>query len=239
MRALKARIFHGRSGDALRRFRYGARYLVCDIDAWPKLRFPWALRPRDYGDGGDPRAWAERLTGLCGARITLVTLPRSFGLSFNPVSFWFVEREGMRAVIAEVSNTFGERHIYLIRHPDQREIAPSDRIIGAKLFHVSPFLPREGHYVFRFDIRGLHEDAPFGAWVTWQGRAASLVTTLTGQTQAPQSPWRAPLQTQRVIALILWQALLIRLRGLRFYPKPAQLTARITPAETVSETKNV
>ena len=66
---------------------------------------------------------------------------------FNPVSFWLCRRDGddtLIAVIAEVSNTFGDRHSYLVHHPDLRTIEASDRLTAQKIFHVSPFQPVEG-----------------------------------------------------------------------------------------------
>lgn len=84
--------------------------------------------------------------------IVLVTLPRVFGYVFNPVSFWFCldEKQNLRAVICEVNNTFGETHTYICAHKDERPIAPEDILEGKKVFHVSPFMEREGHYRFRF-----------------------------------------------------------------------------------------
>ena len=58
-----------------------------------------------------------------------------------------------RAVIAEVSNTFGDRHSYLCAHGDHRPLTREDTLSAQKIFHVSPFQPIEGGYTFRFDIR--------------------------------------------------------------------------------------
>lgn len=172
---------------------------------------------------------AEQLLphGLDHCAVTLVTLPRTTGYGFNPVSFWLARDDaGLRAVLADVSNTFGERHLYLCRHSDSRLIAPGDRIEGDKLFHVSPFLPREGRYQFRFDAG----PGRFGAWVDWIGRdGTKLGTAMTGQARALTKAslrgamWRHPLAAQKVIALIHWQALRLALRGVRYRSKPAQI----------------
>jgi len=235
-------IWHARSGDVARSFRYGATYLTLPLDAFEAGRLPirpdrpglWQVRRRDHGarDGASLIDFIQpqlAAIGLADAEVTLVTTARSAGYGFNPVSFWLARREGaLRAVLAEVSNTFGERHLYLVRNPDGAPIARSDRIRGEKIFHVSPFLPREGHYVFRFDAG----PGRFGAWVDWIGPSGDmrLQTALTGQA-APLTPaslrraiWRHPFQAQKSMALIHWQAAKLFLRGVRFHPKPEQMT---------------
>jgi hypothetical protein len=74
----------------------------------------------------DARPPGRRGLVAADGEVVLQTMPRVFGFVFNPVSFWFChDRDGgLRAVLAEVSNTFGERHNYLVAHPDRR---PSSR----------------------------------------------------------------------------------------------------------------
>lgn len=243
---IKTAIWHGRSGDVARQFRYNATYLalpLAPLEAGalpirPDARGLWSVRRRDYGDGGDLSAFiAGQLAphGLDHCAVTLVTLPRTTGYGFNPVSFWLArDGDGLRAVLAEVSNTFGERHLYLCRHPDNRPIARTDRLLGDKLFHVSPFLPREGRYQFRFD------PGPdrFGAWVDWLGDdGRKLGTSMVGparkltRASLRRASLRAPFAAQRVIGLIHWQALKLVLRGLRYRAKPDQLTQRASSAD--------
>ncbi|MBN8189729.1 DUF1365 domain-containing protein [Salipiger thiooxidans] len=243
------RIWHARKGDVERTFRYSGLYLALPVRALEEGLLPirpdaggaWSLRRRDYGyrDGSALSAFIhDQLApvGLGHCEATLVTTARSPGYGFNPVSFWLARDEGgLRAVLAEVSNTFGERHLYLCHHADNRPIARSDRISGRKLFHVSPFLPREGHYVFRFD------PGPdrFGAWVDWigEGGEVKLQTSLAGPARAltPRSLAMARarhlFQSQKVIALIHWQALKLVLRGVRFISKPEQLPRRRSEAK--------
>jgi len=238
------RIWHARKGDVDRQFRYRASYLALPVDDFEEGRLPirpdrrglWSVRPRDYGhrDGASMGTFIrERLApvALAHCEVTVVTMPRSPFYGFNPVSFWLArDHKGLRAVLAEVSNTFGERHFYLCHHPDNRPIARSDRITGQKIFHVSPFLPREGHYVFRFD------PGPdrFGAWVDWigEGGEVKLQTSMSGPTRPltrsalTRAKWRHAFQAQKVIALIHWQALKLVLRGVRVISKPEQLAQR-------------
>ena len=237
---IEGAIWHARTGDTENAFRYGATYVALPLAAFeagqlalqPDRFGIWTLRRADHGlqDGSslsDFIAGHLEPLGLGHCDVTLVTLPRSLGYSFNPVSFWLARDEGgLRAVLAEVSNTFGERHLYMVRHPDNRPIERQDRIIGEKIFHVSPFLPREGHYEFRFDAG----PGRFGAWIDWVGTdGRRLGTSLTGSARPMDAKslrsavWHRPAQVQRVMTLILWQALRLLLRGTSIYSKPPQL----------------
>ena len=243
---IDAKIWHARSGPkGARQFTYHATYAAVPPDAVDAGIGPiavdrwamWRIRRRDYGAIGETmRGFAERVIGTPHLQLSLITLPRGPFYGFNPVSFWMARDtdQNLRAVIAEVSNTFGERHFYLIRHPDGHAITPRCRITGEKVFHVSPFLPRDGIYTFRFDA----EDGRFGAWIDWSNNEARLQTSLTGKTRALtrgsalRASLIAPFQTMRIMALILFQALQLYLRGYRFYPKPDQLRPTLTPAES-------
>lgn len=234
-------IWHARSGDIAREFRYRAVHVALPLAALEAGKLPlrldrpglWRLRRSDYGwrDGRLPSDFiAEHLrsAGLEHCAITLVTMPRGLLHGFNPVSFWLARDDaGLRAVLAEVSNTFGERHCYLCHHADGRIIVPTDRMVAQKLFHVSPFLPRDGHYLFRFDAG----PGRFGAWIDWIGEngETGLQTSMTGRARALTGPalWRAalrrPVQSLVASGLIHWQALKLALRGARYRSKPEQL----------------
>lgn len=247
---IEARIWHGRRGDVSRDFRYRATYLALPLAALeagalpviPGGRGPWSLRLRDYGarDGSSLQGFIAGLlapAGLGMARdVTLVTTPRTTGYGFNPVSFWLCRDDAgdLRAVLAEVSNTFGERHLYLCHRADLAPITASDRLAGEKLFHVSPFLPRSGRYLFRFDAG----PGRFGAWVGWQAAdgARGLGTSMAGPAlpltaaSLRRAAWRHPLQAQRITALIHWQAAQLALRGIRYLAKPEQKAVRASTA---------
>ena len=121
---------------------------------------PMAVLDRDHGDGRPLLAWIDALLADHGVtdadgEIWLHAFPRVFGYVFNPVSFWFAHRgDGtLRAIVAEVNNTFGERHCYLLSHDDGRPLAWGEELHARKVFHVSPFCAIEGHYRFRFMLR--------------------------------------------------------------------------------------
>lgn len=82
-------------------------------------------------------------------RIFLVTSARYLNYIFNPVSFFYCldESGNTEAMVVEVNNTFGERHLYI---PEKREDAHGTRYVTDKEFHVSPFNDMQGNYEFFF-----------------------------------------------------------------------------------------
>jgi DUF1365 family protein len=83
--------------------------------------------------------------------VWLQCFPRVFGYVFNPVSFWFVhDRDAvLRVLVAEVNNTFGQRHQYVLAAPGLAEITEATELTCTKIFHVSPFCAVSGGYRFR------------------------------------------------------------------------------------------
>jgi DUF1365 family protein len=158
-------------------------------------------------------------------KLELLAQPRILGHVFNPVSFWLCRDGGgaLRVVIAEVSNTFGERHSYLCHREDLGPITAEDHLTATKIFHVSPFQPVEGGYRFRFDIRADR----IGIWIDYTAGKGGLIATLTG----PRRPLtnaaivaaclRRPFGSRRVLALIHWQALKLWWKNAGYRPPPA------------------
>jgi hypothetical protein len=192
----------------------------------------------DHGAGGpDALAWLERLLAEHGVHdadgeIWLQTYPRVLGLVFNPVSFWYCQRADgrLRAVVAEVNNTFGERHCYLLAGSD---VAWGRTLRADKALHVSPFFPVRGHYRFRFahSARGLVARVE----LVDDGGALVLQTSIAGELQPLtaarlRAAWlRMPLLTLGVVARIHWQALRLWLKGVPFHRKPAPPARDVTP----------
>ncbi len=186
----------------------------------------------DFGprDGSDLDAWirtilaANGFADIADGDVILQGHPRVLGYVFNPVSFWFcLDGAGrLRAVLAEVNNTFGERHLYLVAHDDKRPIAPEDWLTS------SPFLPVEGGYRFRFRLEAGRVRADIHYYDAQQGDAAKpmLVTYVDGERRDLSGPavlrtlLRHPLMTLAVIALIHYQAIKIWAKRGRFHRKP-------------------
>jgi hypothetical protein len=145
------------------------------------------------------------------------------GHVFNPVSFWLCRDDsGLRVVIAEVTNTFGQRHSYLCHRDDLAPLGREDTVTARKIFHVSPFQPVEGSYRFRFDISADR----IGIWIDYSAGENGLIATLTGQ-RAPltnrailRACLRRPFGSRRVLTLIHWQALKLWWKGARYRSPP-------------------
>ena len=232
--------WHGRKGAVENGFRYGVDFVLLDAEAelrTPRLfgRGKGALTSLwDIDHGGAPGAgrgavWVRevlqsRQIHLNGT-IRLLAQPRVLGHVFNPVSFWLCHDgdDQLCAVIAEVTNTFGDRHSYLCHHADLSPIQPTDRLRAGKIFHVSPFQPVGGSYTFRFDI----SQDRVGIWIDYGRESGGLTATLTGR-RAPLSNrrilefcLRRPFGSRRVLALIHWQALKLWWKGATYRARPA------------------
>ncbi len=249
IRLLDAEVFHARSRPRANAFHYGVFYLLAPIEALsPPRRIGlfsidranlFGIRTRDYGDGKTPlAAWIRRVLEEwrlpeADGDVVLMTLPRILGYAFNPVSFWLCnDRAGrLRAVLAEVGNTFGERHSYLCFHDDHRAIDADDEIAARKVFHVSPFMAMEGEYRFRFAVTA--ERLAIGIDLL-KGGETMLRTSVAGTHRQLTSAGllaavlRNPLYPLKVIGLIHYQAVKLFLKGLRHFRKPEPPPAAIT-----------
>lgn len=236
-------VMHERHVVARNRFIYPSAFVRLPLSQLDGLRVPlfgveranvFSFRSRDHGarDGSPLLPWihgllrAHGVAEVCDGEIVLQTMPRILGFVFNPVSFWFChDRAGaVRVVLAEVNNTFGERHNYLVHHADLRPIASGDELRARKCFHVSPFFPVSGEYRFRFEQRGAVHAVSVDLW---DGGALRLLTRLSGRAEALDGralrKWlaRQPFMTLGVVARIHWQALRLALRRVSFHRKPA------------------
>ena len=238
--------FHGRKGAVENRFSYGVDYVLLN----PETATGPTLFSRNRGNlislhdsdhGGAPKAgqgsaWVRQVLAahdLPGSdRLELLAQPRVLGHVFNPVSFWlcYDSSDALRVVIAEVSNTFGERHSYLCHREDRGEITRDDSLAAQKIFHVSPFQPVEGGYQFRFDVR----PDRIGIWIDYTAGAGGLIATLTGRRVQLTNRailgacLRRPFGSRRVLALIHWQAVKLYFKGAGYRAPP------VPPADEVS-----
>ena len=230
-------VWHQRLRPAQHTFRHASYFLMLPMrlgrdQGWqvPRRRFGWiTFDDRDHGDGGpDALAWFESLLQAEGiddadGEVWLQTYPRVLGHAFKPVSFWFAHRAdgSLAAIVAEVNNTFGERHCYLLRGELVRW---GQELVADKIFHVSPFCAVEGQYRFRFMRTAdrmvaridLHDD-----------QGPLLKTSISGHLEpftrdsARRAFWGTPLMTLGVVARIHWHALRLFLKRVPFFHKPA------------------
>lgn len=194
----------------------------------------------DHGDGravaqGGALGWVDELLhsegidDACG-EIWLHCYPRVLGYTFKPVSFWYCHAVdgSLRAIVVEVNNTFGERHIYLLDAPcfGQEQTA-------AKVFHVSPFCDVQGQYRFRFMTTAQHGRTV--ARIDYDDEQGALIHTSVSGALEPltvhsqrQALWRYGAMTLAIIARIHWQAVRLWTRRVPFYKKPSPPTTLVT-----------
>lgn len=149
-------ITHSRQVPVHHAFEYRSYSWYVDVDDLPRL--PWWLRPFAQFRADDHFAnppsgslrdrleafFADRDVAVPDGRITALVQARVLGYVFNPLSvFWCHDRDGaLQHVVAEVHNTYGERHAYLL--------PPADLpVVAAKNFYVSPFNDINGYYLVR------------------------------------------------------------------------------------------
>lgn len=256
---LRGQVIHHRLRPVDHRFVYPVFCLRVSLDAPEALescgirlnrRGIVSLHYRDYGrrDGSNPVQWVREAlahAGLpSGGAVWLQTFPRLFGYAFNPVSFWFCHHpQGhLMALIAEVNNTFGDHHCYLLQPQGGGAVHAGSELVCSKAFHVSPFLKVEGKYHFSLRETGTtslvrinHSDA----------LGLLLKTSIGGHLEpldrkaVRAALWRQPLLTFGVIARIHWQALKLWLRKVPFYgARPPATSQSANGDNTTSPTNN-
>ncbi|MDN3920091.1 DUF1365 domain-containing protein [Roseateles violae] len=236
-------VWHRRLRPIEHQFRYRCYFLLLPMRSLRERASPALKRNRrgwlsfhdaDHGAGGDDAlAWFEQLLAREGVRdadgeVWLQTFPRVLGYVFKPVSFWYAQRAdgSLAAVLAEVNNTFGERHGYLLAGPGLNWGAER---AARKVFHVSPFCGSGGDYGFRFERLAAADGQPTQllARVDLHDDQGALLQTSVGGAIAELSPATVrravlgmPLMTLGVVLRIHWQALRLWLKRVPFFAKP-------------------
>jgi hypothetical protein len=229
-------VAHRRTETREHSFSYRVRMLYIDLGELPELfdghplwsaRRPalgWFRRADYLGDPSVPLAEATRrlVAERTGERpegpVRLLTTPRCFGHSFNPVSFYYcfdADGREVKAIVAEVTNTpWGERHAYVSRELVSRH---------AKAMHVSPFFALDYEYELRLsapaDRLAVSVSADRG------GRRSFLATLALERRELDRRALTAlllagPPLSMRVSGAIYAQALRLRLKGISVQPHP-------------------
>jgi DUF1365 family protein len=246
----RGHVAHARLRPRRHKLRYRVFSLLLDLDEAAELsqrnalfgfnrRAPISVWEKDLGDGRDRglRDWVEATlvrAGLAIAhpRIDILCYPRLFGFVFNPLTVYYCsDAEGVvRAFIYEVSNTFGERWIYVLR---TTELAAPFEHQCAKQFYVSPFMPMDCQYHFHIEAAGDHVMVR----IDETDRSGLLLrASFSGQRrefndrELAAALFRYPLMTLKVVGAIYWEAmrmLLKRVPVFRHRPAANRMTVTI------------
>ena len=236
-------VMHARRTPAENVFCYGVVFYVLDLDELPELERrlrlfgynrPNVLTLRDRDHLGDPRRpvqenvhafLAEHGIDVRGGRISLLTNLRVLGYVFNPVSFFYCYRgDGeLECIVAEVSNTFGERLPYLLSPANAAPSGKNRSYLADKRLHVSPFFSLDQAYQFFFSEP---EEQIYARIDVLENGARPFQAALVGRRQklsnanVARALVRYPLMPAQVIGLIHWQALKLYVKGAPFFHKP-------------------
>jgi len=247
-------VTHQRLRPVRHELDYRVFSLLLDLDELPELarrlkflahnRFNlFSFHDRDHGARRDQalRPYVEGQLAragiaLDGGAIRLLCFPRVLGYVFNPLSIYFCHGpdQALRAILYEVSNTFGEQHSYLIPVSGRAGVVSQS---CAKEFYVSPFMAMEGRYEFRLSPPG----EKIAVTIRQSDRQGPILHASLAGTRAELTDrallgafFSYPLMTLKVIGGIHWEALRLWRKGLKVLPHPAPPSDPVTicqPAE--------
>ena len=252
-------VTHMRVRPKVHKLAYRIYSLLIDLDELADLdrrlhlfsvgRFNlFSFYPQDRGDGSarSLREQVERSmseSGIVpdGGPIRLLTMPRLLGWAFNPLSIFFCYSKdgGLRAILWEVDNTFGERHGYMI---PVEATGPDGRITQrcSKQFYVSPFMDLDLGYSFEVsppgDTLAIRIDTSDRDGLVLRARHLARRRDLTDAALL-KAFVSIPFLTLRVVGGIHWEALKIWRKGisLRRRPSPPLSAVSVVPKLAVSK----
>ena len=199
-------------------FRTGDHLKAFSLERGYDDTVPLAERVRDYLE----LRTGHRNTG----KIRLLTHFSYFGFRFNPVSFYYCyadDGDTLNTIIAEVNNTpWGEQHCYLI--PVPAEDTSHARHFARKDFHVSPFMPMDIDYDWRFSAPGddlfVHMENHREGHKVFDATLKLERESLTSR-NLNSALFRFPFMTLKVMLAIYYQALILQIKRVPIFDHPA------------------
>ncbi|MEM9879126.1 MAG: DUF1365 domain-containing protein [Pseudomonadota bacterium] len=244
----KSIVIHKRFRPAVHQFQYRVFSMLLDLDdlesadqagGWlfgVNRRALLSFWDKDHGpsDGTPAGAWARGILnqsdiGWDGTSLRLLCFARMWGYVFNPLAIYYATNAdgGLAGVLYQVTNTFGERHSYVLAG-DGSLVAKHGIDKG---FHVSPFMDMDQRYEFRI----ASPDAALRVRIDeYSDAGKTLMASQTGKKQpftkrALASLFaRHPLMSLKIIVAIHYEAIHLWRKGLQFYKKPQAPAATVT-----------
>jgi len=239
-RIYKGHVYHKRFKPKVHELKYRVYSFLFDLDELDRLDQDLKLfshnrfnilsfwdKDHGRGDGAPLRPYVDDILEQADIDTTgpvrLLCYPRLFGYVFNPLSVYYCydPDEKLKAIIYEVSNTFGERHSYVIAHniADETLVRQNCR----KEFYVSPFMEMDCDYSF---VMSLPDDTISVMIDQSDVEGLLLKAYFKGEAQVISDRslfdmlLRHPLMTVKVIAGIHWEALKLWRKGLKLVARP-------------------
>jgi uncharacterized protein len=229
-------------------FRYRIFFIFLDLEEMPealRLHPLWSadrvnlayFRRRDhFGDARTPldRALRDHVEAKTGRRpagpIRMLTHLRYFGHCFNPVTLFYIYDSSdsrLETIVAEITNTpWGERHLYVL--DNDRNIHPDRqwrRFCFSKEFHISPYMPMDIDYDWRFSVPGDRLNVHLMNFKEGK-RVFDATLNISRTPMTRQNLTRMlllyPALTVKVVGMIYWQALKLKLKQTPFYDHPGE-----------------
>ena len=231
-------VFHGRHDPIQRGFEHHIYQWLVDLDDIPHPQ--WWLRPfagfdaRDHLGGNGPGASRDIKTNVerflaehgvdlgQGGRIVMLANARVVGHVFDPLTvYWCFAVDGaLTCVIAEVHNTYGERHAYLLEPDAGGEVGVD------KDFFVSPFNDVSGRYAMKFSITNLSIAVTIALhrhdYEVFRAAFVGAPTPATARTIATYA-LRMPAMPHKVSALIRYHGIVLWFRRLPIIHRPRHI----------------
>ena len=247
MKLIKALVFHRRNWPQVNEFNYSCNYISIKLPSSDGKNIKFfslnrinlmSIYEKEFANGHKNLFdWCKKIIGEKYEEnidsVELITMPRILGYAFNPVSFIFCYfKSQLICTILKVNNTFSENHYY-INYVENSELKHEQKYDIEKLFHVSPFLPREGYYKIKYS----NDTDYIQFYIDYYdiNNENILQTSISGRKKSVnqnnivlRNIFTTAYLVMRVIYLIHLQAIKLYFKKAKFYKKPKQNEDRIT-----------